>query len=99
VPAVITSPTAASRADLLRVVRKAMREAPVTLADDALTHESTLIVERARARGPDGLPLAGRDRGRPERFHLVRNGARCLLVHEGTGRRLALSSSVTCAPE
>lgn len=98
VPAVITSPTAASRAELLRVVRKALREAPLTLADDALTRESTLIVERAPARGPDRVPLSGRDRGRPQRLHLVRNGARCLLVHEATGQRFTLSSSLTCAP-
>lgn len=98
VPAVITNPNAASRAELLRVVRRALRGAPLTLADDALTRESTLIVERARARGPDGAPLTGRDTGRPEHFALVKNGTRCLLVHEETGGRSTLSS-VTCAPK
>jgi hypothetical protein len=97
VPAVITSPAPESRAELLRVVREALHGAPLTLADDALTHESTLIVERGRARGPEGTPLQGRDPGRPERFRLVKDGSRCVLVHEGSGHRFTLSN-LTCAP-
>jgi len=93
VPAVITSPTAESRAELLRLVTKTLHGASVTLGDDALTHESTLIVERARPHGPDGSPLQGRDRERPAQFRLVRNGKSCILVHEGSGRRLALTST------
>ena len=98
VPAVITTPTAESRAELARVVSEALHGAPITLADDALTRESTLIIERARARGPDGTPLQGRDPGRPERFLLVRTGSGCALVHEGSGRSFPLAS-VTCAPK
>jgi hypothetical protein len=97
VPAVITAPTPEGRAELVRVVSQALHGAPLTLAHDALTRESTLIVERARARGPDGTPLLGRDTGRPERFHLVRRGSGCELVHEGSERHFALSK-VTCAP-
>jgi len=97
VPAVITSPTPQGRAELVRVVSQALRAAPVTLADDALVHENTLLVERARARGADGAPLTGRDPGRPEHFRLVKNGSRCVLVHEDSGRRFSLVA-VTCAP-
>jgi hypothetical protein len=97
VPAVITSPTPESRVELLRVVSEALHGAPLTLADDALTRESTLIVERARARGPDGTPLQGRETGRPERFRLLQDRSRCVLVHEGSGRRFALSN-LTCGP-
>lgn len=97
-PAVITNPTAEGRAELLRVVRQALHGAPLTLADDALTRESALIVERAPARGPDGTPLQGRETGRPERFRLVRSGGRCVLVHEGDGTRHELGASVACAP-
>jgi hypothetical protein len=96
VRAVITSPTPESRAQLQRVVSDALHGAPLTLADDALARESTLIVERGRARGPDGTPLQGRDRGQPERFRLVKQSSRCVLVHEGSGRRFTLSSA-TCA--
>jgi hypothetical protein len=97
VPAVITSPTPESRAELRHVVSQALHGAPLTLADDALTGESTLIVERGRARGPDGTPLQGRDRGRPERFRLVKDGSRCVLVHDGSGHRFTLSSAICSA--
>ena len=98
VPALVTRPTAESRAELLRVVRRAMKGAPVTIADDALTREDTLIIERARPRGADGVPLSGRETGRPEHFRLMKNGSRCVLVHERTGKRFRLKSA-TCAPK
>ncbi len=97
VPAIITSPTAESRAELHRVVSGALNGAPITIAADALTGDSTLIIERNPPRDSRGLPLDGRQRGRPERFQLVKNGPRCLLIHERTGRRWPLSS-VTCSP-
>ncbi len=96
-PAVITTPTAESRAELLRVVTRALDGVPLTIADDALTRDSALIMERARPRGADGALLSGRETGRPERFQLVKNGSRCVLVHERTGKRFTLSSA-TCAP-
>ncbi len=96
VPAVITSPTEAGRAELLRVVRGALNGAPLTLADDALTRDSSLIVERVRPRDASGLPLDGRVLGAPDRFRLVVNGSRCLLVHERTGKRYRLRAT-TCA--
>lgn len=98
VPAVITTPTAESRAELLRVVGRALNDAPLTIADDALTRDSALIIERARPRGSDGTQLDGRERGRPEHFRLVRNGSRCVLVHERTGKRYRLASAA-CAPK
>lgn len=96
-PAVITNPTAQSRAELVRVVSRALNGASVTIADDALTGDSTLIVERAPRRDAQGLPLDGRQTGRPERFRLVKNGSRCVLVHEPTGRRWTLAST-SCSP-
>ncbi len=97
VPAVITNPTSESRTELARTVSRALNGAPITLADDALTRESSLIVERARPRDLDGRPLTGREVGRPEHFRLVKNGSRCVLVHEGSGRRWTLASA-TCSP-
>jgi len=97
VPAVITDPTPKSRAELLRLVGEALHGATVTLADDALTRESTLIIERARARAPDGTPLTGRHSDRPHHFHLVTNGTRCALIHEGSGQRFVLVDA-TCTP-
>jgi len=96
VPAVLTNPTAESRAALARAVSGALHGAPVTIADDALTRDSTLIIERARPRTPDGVPLSGRETGRPERFRLVKDGSRCVLVHERTGKRWTLKAA-TCS--
>lgn len=98
VPAVVTSPTPESRAELARVVGRALHGAMVTIADDALTRDSALIIERGWARDARGVPLNGRETGRPEHFRLVRNGSRCVLVHERTGKRFTLSS-VTCVPK
>ena len=97
VPAVITDPTAGSRAELAREVSSALNGAPVTIADDALTRDPTLIIERARPRDAEGRPLTGRDLGRPEHFRLVKNGSRCVLVQESTGRRWTLTAA-TCSP-
>lgn len=96
-PAVLVSPTAASRAELARVVSRALGGAPVTLAADALTVDGTLVVERAERRDASGRPLNGRDTGRPEHFRLVREAARCVLVQERTAERFRLDS-VSCAP-
>ncbi|HWI39372.1 MAG TPA: hypothetical protein VNU64_23185 [Burkholderiales bacterium] len=87
VPARIDHPTTESRAALAKAVSAALN-APVTLADDALTRDSVLIVEKRRT---------DRDLGRPERFQLVKAGRDCILVHEGTGKRTPLAST-TCVP-
>ena len=96
-PAVISNPTAESHEELVRVVSRALDGAPVTIADDALTGESALIIERTVRRDAQGRPLTGRDTDRPEHFRLVRNGSHCVLVHERTGRRWILRSA-TCSP-
>ena len=97
VPALITEPTSQTRADLVQAVSAALGGATVTLSDDALTRDSTLVVERRRRLDPNGLPVNGRDLGRPETFRLVKNGADCVLVHENSGRRFALSQTACAA--
>lgn len=97
VPAVLTSPTARTRAELARVVSRAMNGAPVTLADSALTSDDVLIVDRVVRRDARGRELNGREIGRPEHFRLVKHGSRCVLVHEPAGRRWTLRSA-TCQP-
>ena len=96
-PARIVAPTAESRAELERAVSSVLGVAPVTLADNALTRTSTIVIERARRIGPDGHALDGRDLGRPERFRLVLGDGHCALIHERSGRRVPLEST-TCAP-
>lgn len=81
VPAVIADPTPQSRAALLQAVTDALGQEPL-LADDALTRESTLLIERRN--------LDGRERGTPERFVLLKVRDRCVLLHERTGQRSPL---------
>jgi hypothetical protein len=88
-PAVITAPTPASREELARVVSAALHGAPVRLADDALTKESLLIIER--------VVMYGRVMERPEQFELVKSGARCVLIHRRAGERHELTHT-TCTP-
>ena len=93
VPALLTASDAASRAELERVISQAFNGVKVTLADDALTRESTLSIERARPRDAQGVPLDGRDTGRPEHFRLLKVGSDCVLVQESTGQRWMLKDS------
>jgi len=74
VAAVIDKPTKESRAELAQAVSSALNGAPVTLADDALTQDSLLIIERAHPRDASGVPLSGRDLDKPEHFRLGQNG-------------------------
>jgi hypothetical protein len=94
--AFLTSPTAQSRAELRRVVSTALNGVPVRLADDALTLDGALIVDRSQFRDAAGMPLNGRELGRPEHFQLVKQGSRCILIHQRTGKRWILHSA-TCA--
>jgi hypothetical protein len=96
-PALITSATASSRAELAAVVSAALNGAPVRLADDSLTRDSALIVDRVQPRDAAGLPLDGRTLGKPERFLLVTHGTDCVLIHESTGKRHVLRSA-RCQP-
>lgn len=91
----IAHPTAASRADLERAVSRELGGAPVRLAPDALTHDSLLLIARAQARDVRGLPLNGRELGRPQHFRLLRRGSQCVLLHVETGRSHVLAHT-TC---
>jgi len=93
----IVNPTPRSRAALAQAVRDALDGVPVVLADDALTRESTLVLERARHLDPEGHRAQGRELGRPEKFTLFKTGADCVLVHERTGRRLPLVATECAA--
>jgi hypothetical protein len=99
-PAYVVRPTPESRAALAQAVEKAL-STQVTIDDDALTRNGVLEIEGARRRDPTGLVLEGRDpeapHGRSERFHLVKIGQRCVLIHDRTDRRYDLIGT-DCAP-
>jgi len=96
-PAVLVFPTSKTRTELLRAVREAMNGAPVRLADDALTKDSHLIIERAERRDSAGLPINGRSSEKPEQFQLLVRDRHCILMQTRTGRSWPLPSA-TCAP-
>jgi hypothetical protein len=96
-PAVIAAHTAHSRAELERVVSAAFNGQPVTLADDALTRESVLTIERRTPPGEQGRAATGRTLETPARLNLVLRGTRCFLVRAADGREWELSEA-RCVP-
>ena len=92
-PARIIDPTMESRAELRQAVMAALEGMPVTLADDALTRESSLSIERATQRDSGGRRIEARETSRPELFRLVRNGRACVLIHERMQSRTTLHAT------
>ena len=101
VPAVIIAPDAQSRAELQHAVSAALGRTSVILAGDALTHDSLLIVERARLYDARTGIAQGRAQGRetrmPEQFRLVKSGQHCVLIHERSGQRILLANAQCAA--
>jgi hypothetical protein len=93
-PAVVDSPTPASRAELVSVISKALNGLEVTLADDALTNSSTLIIERKQLQDIRGRIDSGRVMEMPEFFDLVINGSSCVLIHRQDESRHDLKNTV-----
>ncbi len=89
-PAVLVDSNAETRAEIVRAVGEALGNSDVLIANDALTRESALFIERKPARDATGQRLSGRDYGRPERFDLVKQGNACVLVHSSTQKRYEL---------
>lgn len=95
VAAVLVNPTPQSRAQLAKAVNEMLGVSTVTLADDAFTRSSVLLIERSPARNRSGVRISGRDYGKPETFKLVKSDGGCVLVSARDGRRLALTDA-TC---
>ncbi len=92
-PALRVNPDADSRTEIEQVVSSALDGVAVTIADDALTRESTLTIERGLRRRVDAPPELGRDLGRPQHFQLVLDARQCFIVHRETGLRWLLTST------
>ena len=97
-PARITDPTDDSRAALQQVVNAALNT-DVTLADDALTKSSLLIIERVMPRSMEGSPAQGRTMDMPFQFRLVINGDDCILIDQRDESRHALQDTSCIAAE
>ncbi len=97
-PARIIDPDSVSRAELHTVVAAALHGADVTLADDALTQSSLLIIEPTVYRDAQNNRVMGREVRAPVRFVLMKQGDRCVLESSGTHQRWVLSAT-RCEPE
>ena len=80
-PARISNPNDDSRAALQQTVNEVLNT-NVTLADDALTDSSLLIVERVMPKSMEGSPAQGRTMEMPIQFRLVINGNDCILIDQ-----------------
>jgi len=88
----IIDPDDASRAALKRVVNEALHT-DVTLADDALTKSSVLIIERSLPRSIEGLPTQGRNMDVPIQFRLVIHRDDCVLIDQRDRSRYKLENT------
>jgi hypothetical protein len=95
--AVIVDPDAASRAALQATVNAALHT-EVTLADDALTETSVLIIEQKAPQSIEGSPAQGRNMEMPIQFRLVVNGSECILIDQRDMTRTVLEDTV-CSVE
>ena len=97
-PARISNPTDDSRAALQQTVNEVLNT-NVTLADDALTDSSLLIVERVMPKSMEGSPAQGRTMEMPIQFRLVINGDDCILIDQRDESRHVLQDTSCVAEE
>ena len=90
-------PSGPSRAELRTTVAAMLKVPSVTLADDALTADSLMIIEKVHPRDAAGISLSGRDFDKPEQFRPLKIGATYVLLQvRSTARRVLRQSH--CAP-
>ena len=97
IPAIVVEPTTASRAELSRIVTEALHGVEVTLADDALTHNNLLVIERKPITDANGNRVQGRELGSPEQFQLFIDNEKCVLVQRSSNKRWRLQNT-QCKP-
>ena len=98
VPAVIADPTEVSRADLRATLMEIFGERRITVAEDALTSTSLLVLEQGPQRTGGPEDVSGRQMLPPLRLRLVKNGDDCVLVDLRDDSRHLLADT-NCRPE
>ncbi len=83
-PAVLQQASDATTAELTEIISTALHGVRVTLAPDALTTDSTIIIEK------QNFAAIGRRMDRPDHFTLSLSNNKCVLTHEQTGKHYAL---------
>ena len=98
-PAVLAQSTDATRIELRTTVARMLHAPSVTVADDALLHQSLMVIEKIRPRDAQGMQLSGRDFDKPEPFRLMIIDDACVLVRLRTGERVVLGHSQCVATD
>lgn len=91
VAAVITNASSQTHDEIRRVISTQLNGAPVTIAPDALTKDSFVVIERQPVHDQRGLLVDGRDTSRPEIFDLRKKGRLCTLVQRRTEKHITLA--------
>ncbi|MGD8841309.1 MAG: hypothetical protein PVI70_17015 [Gammaproteobacteria bacterium] len=97
-PALIVQSDRASRAELEKTLSNLFGDAPIVLADDALTRSSILTLEIDQKKISGGEPALGRVLQRPYRFQLLKRQESCFLLDMRDGKRYLLQDT-SCVPE
>jgi hypothetical protein len=92
-PALLVNSNQETRAELVSTISSALNVTNITIADDALTRDSTLVIERTPARDSTGQRLSGRDYTQPEQFRLLLVDGSCELLHVRSGKSYPLTRS------
>lgn len=99
-PAYVSHPTPEGRSAIEQAVSHALHVAHVDLPEDVGANDGLVVVQRNQLGPPMRLQPYGRDPSDPvgdERFHLIKAGDHCLLVHDRTGRQYDVIGAV-CQP-
>ena len=96
--AVLVDVTPAVHATIESAISAALPGMQITVAPDALSQTSLLTLERPVRQRLDGEAGLDRRLDTPERFRLVVNDGRCVLIHEAKSTRYPLDGA-RCTPE
>ncbi|MCG9754048.1 hypothetical protein L1D40_02260 [Shewanella insulae] len=98
VPAIISEPSAESLTELEAAIAKLLQIDKVTLAADAFTQNSRLVLERHPHRDPNGQLLMGRSFELPQIVQLWISGDECFVADTEEHRSAPLTVT-RCTPE
>jgi hypothetical protein len=93
IPAYVVNPTKESRIELEKAVSKALKGVPVTLADNVLTKDNLLMIERKPHVDAKGNLIMGLETKMPRQFRLVKNNDKCILIDQSNGNRMELKQT------
>lgn len=92
-PAILVNSNDESREELRALVSRVLNGKPVTLADNTLTRNNRLTIERKAHKDMDGNRIMGVEMQMPHQFRLFKRGANCMLEYLKDGSHWPLKHS------